>query len=53
MSTTRIESGSFGPIEVPFDALLGVQTVRSPRAPAQGGPIACLGPCGENRPIDV
>lgn len=44
MSTTRIESGSFGLIEVPFDALLGVQTVRSPRAPAQGGSHCLLGP---------
>lgn len=53
MSTTRIESGCFGPVEVPFDASWGVQTVRSLRAPAQGSPIACLGLCGENRPIDV
>ncbi len=53
MSTTRIESGSFGPIEVPFDALLGVQTVRNPHAPAQVSPIACLGLCDENRSIDV
>lgn len=53
MSTTRIESGSFGPVEVPFDALWGVQTVRSPRALAPGSPLACLGLCGENRPIDV
>ncbi|WPC65252.1 hypothetical protein [Rhodoferax ferrireducens] len=53
MSTTRIESGSFGLIEVPFDVLRGVQTVRSLHAPAQVSPIACLGLCGENRPIDV
>jgi len=53
MSTTRIESGSFGPIEVPFDALRGVQTVRSLQALAQASPIACLGLCDENRLIDV
>ena len=29
MSRTRLESDSFGPIEVPFDALWGAQTARS------------------------
>lgn len=53
MSTTRIESGSFAPVEVPFDALWGVQTVRSLLALAPGSSIACLGLCGENRRIDV
>ena len=29
MSRTRLETDSFGPIEVPFDALWGAQTARS------------------------
>jgi hypothetical protein len=50
----RIESGRFGPVEVPFDALQRVQTGRSLRARwPQASPIACLGIWGINMLIDV
>jgi fumarate hydratase class II len=41
MIRTRTESDSFGPIEVPFDALWGAQTARGLRFFAIGGQRAC------------